>query len=46
MAKPELHQQTQVEDSGSLKGTLACVGILGLIIILSWVGAFNLFLSR
>jgi len=46
MAKPELNQKTQVEDSGSLKGTLASVGILGLIIIISWFGAFNLFLNR
>lgn len=47
MAKPELHQKTQIEDSGSsLKGTLACVGILGFIILVSWFAAFNLFLSR
>ncbi|NSL52659.1 cytochrome c oxidase subunit 2A [Calidifontibacillus erzurumensis] len=46
MAKPEFHQKTEVEDSSSLKGTLASVGILGLIILITWFSAFNLFLDR
>ncbi len=46
MAKPELHQKTEVEDSNSLKGTLLSVGILGLILVGTWLGVFNLFLQR
>lgn len=46
MTKPELHQKTEIEDSGSLKGTLVSVSILGLIIICTWFGVWNLFLTR
>ncbi|WP_458412877.1 cytochrome c oxidase subunit 2A [Schinkia sp. CFF1] len=46
MAKLETHRKTEVEDSGSLKGTLLSVGILGLILLGTWIGIFNLFLSR
>ncbi|MCM3766623.1 MULTISPECIES: cytochrome c oxidase subunit 2A [Bacillaceae] len=48
MAKAELKakQHTQVEDSSSLKGTLASVFLLGLFIIVSWVSVYYLFVDR
>ncbi len=46
MAKPELHQKTQVEDSGSLRGTLLMTTILGLILLGTWFGVWNLYLGR
>ncbi|MBY0122651.1 cytochrome c oxidase subunit 2A [Bacillus sp. S/N-304-OC-R1] len=48
MAKPELTRktETEVEDSSSLKGTLASVFILGIILIATWAGVYTLFLDR
>ncbi|MEH7125231.1 cytochrome c oxidase subunit 2A [Bacillus sp. JJ1532] len=48
MAKPELSRQpeTEIEDSSSLKGTLASVMILGVILIVTWVSIYSLFLDR
>ncbi|HHY73400.1 MAG TPA: cytochrome c oxidase subunit 2A [Bacillus bacterium] len=46
MAKPELHHKTQVEDSSSLRGTLVMTSILGIILVFSWFGIFNLYLNR
>lgn len=46
MAKPDLHQKTEVEDSNSLKGTLTAVSILGIIILATWFTVFNLFVNR
>lgn len=48
MAKTELNNkiETEIEDSSSLKGTLASVLILGLIIIVTWAGVYLLFLDR
>ncbi|MBS4215918.1 MULTISPECIES: cytochrome c oxidase subunit 2A [Neobacillus] len=48
MAKAELKtkHQTEIEDSSSLKGTLASVFILGLFIIVSWVSVYYLFVDR
>ncbi|MEW9109442.1 cytochrome c oxidase subunit 2A [Cytobacillus gottheilii] len=48
MAKTEFRKnvKTEVEDSSSLKGTLASVFLLGFFLIVSWVGVFFLFLDR
>lgn len=46
MAKPELHQKTQVEDSSSLRGTLIMTSILGLILVGAWYGVWSLYLGR
>jgi hypothetical protein len=48
MAKAELNNQTktEVEDSSSLKGTLASVFLLGFFLIATWVGVYFLFLER
>lgn len=48
MAKAELktNQKTEVEDSSSLKGTLASVFLLGAFIIVTWVGVYYLFVER
>lgn len=34
------------EESGDLKGTLFGVGVVGIVILLSWFGVWSLFLSR
>lgn len=39
-------EEKHEEEKSSLRGTLACVMILGLLIILCWSGAFYLYLSR
>lgn len=39
-------KKTKVEDSSSLKGTLASVMLLGFFIIATWVGVYFLFLDR
>lgn len=48
MAKTELSRktETEIEDSSSLKGTLASVFLLGLILIITWAGVYLLFLDR
>ncbi|WP_102346515.1 cytochrome c oxidase subunit 2A [Bacillus sp. Marseille-P3661] len=46
MAKPELHQKTEIEDKNSLKGALASVTILGIFFLVSWFAVWNLFVSR
>jgi len=48
MAKAELKtkQKTEVEDSSSLKGTLASVFFLGAFIIVTWVCVYYLFVER
>ncbi|MGG3562536.1 cytochrome c oxidase subunit 2A [Neobacillus rhizosphaerae] len=48
MAKPELKtkQKTEIEDSSSLKGTLASVFFLGFFIVVTWVGVYYLFVER
>ncbi|OLS40291.1 cytochrome c oxidase subunit 2A [Bacillus sp. MRMR6] len=48
MAKVELKtgQKTEIEDSSSLKGTLASVFFLGIFIIVTWVGVYFLFVNR
>lgn len=40
------HSKTKAEDQFSLRGTLASVLLLGLIIAASWVGVYYLFLNR
>ncbi|SES79586.1 hypothetical protein SAMN05216389_102208 [Oceanobacillus limi] len=45
----EKKQETKVKtekESPSLKGTFISVMLLGLFLVLSWVGAFMLFISR
>ncbi|WP_010284018.1 cytochrome c oxidase subunit 2A [Bacillus timonensis] len=50
MAKTQLtktNQKTKIKDERtSLKGTLASVFLLGLFLILSWLGVYFLFLDR
>ncbi|UII54575.1 cytochrome c oxidase subunit 2A [Cytobacillus spongiae] len=48
MAKTELDQKTktEIEDSSSLKGTLASVFLLGFFLIITWVGVYFLYLDR
>ncbi|MEH7352737.1 cytochrome c oxidase subunit 2A [Neobacillus drentensis] len=48
MAKAELKtkQKTEVEDSSSLKGTLASVFLLGAFLIVTWAGVYYLFVDR
>ncbi|MFO1444676.1 cytochrome c oxidase subunit 2A [Bacillus sp. Bva_UNVM-123] len=48
MANPELNRktETEIEDQSSLKGTLASVLILGVILIVTWAGVYSLFLDR
>lgn len=50
MAAPKLNRkhetETEIEESSSLKGTLASVFILGLILIVTWAGVYALFLDR
>ncbi|MBD3110447.1 cytochrome c oxidase subunit 2A [Bacillus sp. AGMB 02131] len=40
--KPDPHN----DEHGSLKGTLASVIILGLVIVITWVSVYSLFVSR
>jgi hypothetical protein len=48
MAKVELksNQKTEIEDSSSLKGTLASVFFLGIFIVVTWVSVYYLFVER
>ncbi|PLS16299.1 cytochrome c oxidase subunit 2A [Bacillus sp. M6-12] len=48
MAQPQLKNKTKttVDDHSSLKGTLASVFTLGLILIITWVSVYFLFLDR
>ncbi|MFZ7943099.1 MULTISPECIES: cytochrome c oxidase subunit 2A [Bacillaceae] len=48
MAKAGLktNQKTEVEDSSSLKGTMASVFLLGAFIIVTWVSVYYLFVDR
>jgi hypothetical protein len=50
MAKPELNRKTETkietEDSSSLKGTAVSVALLGAFLVITWVAAYSLFLSR
>lgn len=48
MAKVELKQKqkTEIEDSSSLKGTLASVFLLGFFIIITWLSVYFLFVDR
>jgi hypothetical protein len=48
MAKAELksNKKIEVEDSSSLKGTLASVFFLGIFLIVTWVSVYFLFLDR
>ncbi|WP_174733951.1 cytochrome c oxidase subunit 2A [Mesobacillus harenae] len=48
MAQPQLHKKTnsKLEETNSLKGTLASVILLGFFIIFTWVGVYFLFLDR
>lgn len=48
MAQPGIRKNanTKVEDSSSLKGTLASVFLLGFFLIITWVGVYFLFVER
>lgn len=46
MASEKKRLESNPENEPNLKGTLISVSILGLIILVSWIGAFMLFLSR
>jgi hypothetical protein len=48
MAKTELKtkQNTEIEDSSSLKGTLASVFFLGIFLVVTWASVYFLFLER
>jgi hypothetical protein len=48
MAKAELktNKKTEIEDSSSLKGTLASVFFLGIFLVVTWVSVYFLFLDR
>lgn len=50
MVKPELQKHTteehETEKEITLKGTFLSVMLLGIFIIISWTGAWLLFLSR
>lgn len=48
MAQPRIRKNTntKVEDSSSLKGTLASVFLLGFFLIITWVGVYFLFVER
>ncbi|WP_160721249.1 cytochrome c oxidase subunit 2A [Bacillus sp. USDA818B3_A] len=50
MAKAELKTKSktavEVEDSSSLKGTLASVFFLGAFIIITWVSVYYLYVER
>lgn len=48
MARAELknNTKTEIEDSSSLKGTLASVFLLGFFLIVTWVSVYFLFLDR
>jgi hypothetical protein len=48
MAKAQLKakQQTEVEDSSSLKGTLASVLLLGFFLVVTWASVYYLFVDR
>jgi uncharacterized membrane protein YidH (DUF202 family) len=48
MAKAGLktNKKTEIEDSSSLKGTLASVFLLGIFLVVTWVSVYFLFLDR
>lgn len=48
MAKAEIKtkQKTEMEDSSSLKGTLASVFFLGIFLVVTWVSVYFLFVDR
>ncbi|MEG9297931.1 cytochrome c oxidase subunit 2A [Mangrovibacillus sp. Mu-81] len=48
MTNPELNKKahTKVEDQSSLKGTFTSVLLLGVFLVLSWIGVFILFINR
>ncbi|MDF0727888.1 cytochrome c oxidase subunit 2A [Cytobacillus sp. S13-E01] len=46
MTKIETPKKHKIEDSSSLKGTLASVFLLGFFLIATWVGVYFLFLDR
>lgn len=48
MAQTQYEKKTEssTEEHTSLKGTLVSVFIVGLVIIITWVGVYSLFLNR
>lgn len=46
VANPEKLQEQHEHGHGDLKGTFTSVMLLGVLIIVSWIGVWLLFLSR
>lgn len=47
MSKAERKEEiTEQQECVNLKGTLYSVSVVGIVIVLSWVGVWSLFLSR
>lgn len=42
----EQEKLTEQEEKVNLKGTLFSVGVVGAVILFSWLGVWSLFLSR
>ncbi|MGE7764807.1 cytochrome c oxidase subunit 2A [Peribacillus sp. NPDC096540] len=46
MAAPKLENKLQIKETSNLKGTLASVLILGIILIIVWVSIYFIFVNR
>ncbi|MUK87308.1 cytochrome c oxidase subunit 2A [Ornithinibacillus sp. L9] len=46
MEEKKLAEEKKEKETPSLKGTFISVMLLGLFLVLSWAGAFALFISR
>ncbi|MFE4350429.1 cytochrome c oxidase subunit 2A [Peribacillus butanolivorans] len=46
MAAPKLKNKSQIKETSNLKGTLASVLILGIILIIAWVSIYFIFVNR
>ncbi|GIO28416.1 cytochrome c oxidase subunit 2A [Ornithinibacillus bavariensis] len=46
MSNDEKKKANHNEEKSDLKGTFVSVMILGVFLVISWIGAFTLFLSR
>lgn len=44
--KVDLNQQQEVENERSMKGTLFSIGIVGAVILVTWIGIFGLYMFR
>jgi hypothetical protein len=46
MAAPKLKNKSLIKETSNLKGTLASVLILGIILIIVWVSIYFIFVNR